>query len=67
MEIGVDVTVIERVVVMEVPTVVEIETEIEFPKYQNWGREFELDLSDRQVMEAHQDEELFALCLYEWE
>lgn len=62
---GVDVTVIGRVVVMEVPTVVEIETGC--PRYQNWGREFELDLSDRQVTEAHQDEELFASCLYEWE
>lgn len=58
-------TVIGRTVVMKVPTVVEIETEIEFPKYQNWGRESELDLSDRLVTAVHQGEELFALCFYE--
>jgi hypothetical protein len=64
METGVDVTVIGRAVVMEVLTVVE--TEIECPKYQNWGRGFELDLSDRQVTAARRGEELFALYFYEW-
>lgn len=64
METGVDVTVIGRAAVMEVLTVVETETEC--PKYQNWGRGSELDLSDRQVAAARRGEELFVLCFYEW-
>jgi hypothetical protein len=65
METGVDVTVIGSAVVMEVLTVVETEVEIECSKYQNWGRESELDLSDRQVTAARRGKELVALCFYE--
>lgn len=70
METGADVTVIGSVVVMEVLTVVETEIETETdtgcPKYQNWGRESELDLNDRQVTAARRGKELFALYFYEW-